>query len=188
MIALTIVLLVLSGLAVYVINIYNRLVRKRNHVDEAFSGIDVQLKKRADLIPNLVQVVKAYAAHERTVLDEVTRLRTLAMQAGTHADLQERGKTESLLGGALTRLLAVAENYPDLKANENFLDLQRRLSQVENDLELARRYFNGTVRNLNIRIESFPSNLVANAFGFVTRSFFMLEEEGDRRVPQATLQ
>lgn len=184
--SLTIIALILAGLAAYVINIYNRLIRKRNHVDEAYSGIDVQLKKRADLIPNLVQVVKAYAAHERAALEEVTRLRTEAMRAGQQADVLERARAERQLGGALTRLLAVAENYPALKAGQNFLDLQRQLAQVENDLQLARRYFNGTVRNLNIRIESFPSNLVAGAFSFKNRDYFLLEDETDRHVPRIT--
>ncbi|HDQ40358.1 MAG TPA: LemA family protein [Desulfonatronum sp.] len=184
---LSIIPLFLLGLAVYVVRVYNDLIRKRNHVDEAFSGIDVQLKKRADLVPNLVQTVKGYARHERFLLEEVTRLRTQAAQAGLQADIRERARTESLLGAALTRLLALAESYPDLKANQNFLDLQRQLALVEDDLQLARRYFNGTVRNLNIRIESFPGNMVAKAFGFAARDFFTLEDPADRRPPEVAV-
>ncbi len=185
--AMIVVLVLFFSLGLYVVSVYNGLIRRRNHVDEAFSGIDVQLKKRADLIPNLVQTVQAYARHERSVLEEVTRLRAQAVQAGDQVNVQERARTESLLGAALTRLLALAENYPDLKANQNFLDLQRQLAQVEDDLQLARRYFNGTVRNLNIQIESFPSNLVARAFGFAARDFFMLDNQADRRVPTVTV-
>jgi LemA protein len=185
--AMIVVLVLFFSLGLYVVSVYNGLIRRRNHVDEAFSGIDVQLKKRADLIPNLVQTVQAYARHERSVLEEVTRLRAQAVLAGDKVNVQERARTESLLGAALTRLLALAENYPDLKANQNFLDLQRQLAQVEDDLQLARRYFNGTVRNLNIQIESFPSNLVARAFGFAARDFFMLDNQADRRVPTVTV-
>ncbi len=184
---LILVLLAAIAVAGYVISVYNGLIRKRNHADEAFSGIDVQLKKRADLIPNLVQTVKAYARHERAVLEEVTQLRAQAVQAGDqtneNTNIADRSRIESRLGSALTRLLALAENYPELKANQGFLDLHRHLVQVEDDLQLSRRYFNGTVRNLNIQIESFPSNLVAKTFGFSGRDFFMVEKEAERHAP-----
>lgn len=186
MTTLTIVLFLILVPAAYVAAICNSLIRKQNLTDEAFSGIGVQFKKRADLIPNLVEVVKAYAAHERNALEEVTRLRVEAVRAGNREDVLDRARAKGLLGDALTRLLALAESYPNLKANLNFLDLQGRLARVEDDLELARRYFNGTVRNLNIRIESFPSNLVARVFGFASREFFNLEDETGRRVPRIT--
>lgn len=184
MIAILIVLALLATVVLYVIAVFNGLVRKRNLVDEAFSGIDVQLKKRTDLIPNLVNTVKGYMDHERGVLEQVTRYRAEAQRAGEQGDMAERAKAEGLLGQALGRLFAVAENYPDLKANQNFLDLQAQLSQVENDIQHARRYYNGTVRNLNIAVESFPSNLVANSFGFSKKEFFELEAESDREVPK----
>lgn len=186
MLPIILVLAVLAALALYVVGIYNGLVRKRNLVQEAFSGIDVQLKKRTDLIPNLVNTVKGYMEHERDVLEQVTRYRAEAQRVGEQGDMVQRAKTEGLLGQALGRLFAVAENYPDLKANQNFLDLQSQLAQVENDIQLARRYYNGTVRNLNIAVESFPSNLVANAFGFHKEEYFELEAEADREVPQVS--
>ncbi len=183
MLSAVVILVVIALLAGYVISIYNTLVKNRNLAEEAFSGIDVQLKRRADLVPNLVETVKAYAAHEQGVLEEVTRYRAQAQQAAQQGGVAERAQAESLLGGALGRLFAVAENYPDLKANQNFLDLQQQLSRLEDDIQLARRYYNGSVRNLNVKVESFPSNLVANAFGFTKREYFELENPEDRQVP-----
>jgi len=150
-------------------------------VREGWSGIDVQLKKRADLVPNLVQTVKGYMTHERDILENVTKFRAQAQQAG---GLAEKARAEGLLSGALGRLFAVAENYPDLKANQNFLELQTQLSKIEDDLQLARRYYNGTARDCNILIESFPSNLVANMFNFCKADFFEIETPADRDVPQ----
>jgi LemA protein len=181
MVALILVLALLLGLAGLLVGIYNGLVRKRNLVQEGWSGIDVQLKRRADLIPNLVETVKGYASHEREALDRVTQLRAESMKAQAPA---EKGRVEGMLSGALGNLLAVAENYPDLKASQNFIELQGSLSEVEEQIQFARRYYNGAVRDLNIAVESFPSNLVANAFGFKQAEFFELADPGDRAVPQ----
>jgi len=170
------VLILLWGVA-----IYNRLVKGRNMVGEGLSGIEVQLKRRANLIPNLVETVKGYMAHEKTTLEEVTRMRTRCLDA---ASLGDKGQAEGMLTAALGRLFAVAENYPELKADKNFADLQRSLEEVEEKIQLSRRYYNGTARQLNILVESFPSNLVARNFGFATVEYFEIEEPGDRQVPQ----
>ncbi|MCL1962441.1 MAG: LemA family protein [Desulfovibrionaceae bacterium] len=181
--ALWIVLIVVVIAALALASIYNRLVSVRQMAGEAWSGIDVQLKRRADLVPNLVEAVKGYAAHERGVFDEVTRLRA---QVGSlpPGDVPQRAQAEGALSAALGRLLAVAENYPDLKANANFLDLQQQLSAIENELQMARRYYNGAARNQNVLVESFPSNIVARLFGFAQRPFFELTNEADREVPK----
>ena len=157
---------------------FNRLVRHRNLVREAWSGIDVQLKRRHDLVPNLVESVRGHATFERTVLEEVTRLRgapraSRALQDG-----------ENALATQLRGLLAVAEAYPQLRAGESFLGLQQRLTEVENQLQMARRYYNGAVRDYNIAVESFPSNLVARAFGFTLEEFFQVESALERAVPE----
>ena len=165
------------------VSIYNRLVKNRNLVQEAWSGIDVQLKRRADLIPNLLEAVKGYMGHERGVLDRVTELRTQSRQAGS---VGEKAQAEGLLGAALGNLLAVAENYPDLKASQNFLELQKSLADIEEQLQLARRYYNGAARNLNILIGSFPSNLMAQRFNFQPVEYFELESPQDREVPKVS--
>jgi len=183
MLGLLIALAVALVLAFWVAATYNRLVRNRNLVREGWSGIDVQLKRRANLIPNLVETVKGYAGHEREVLEQVTALRGQAGQAG---GVGERGRAEGLLGAALGRLFAVAENYPDLKANANFAQLQASLEEVEEQIQLARRYYNGAVRNLNILVESFPSNLVARNTGFSQAEFFELADEAARQVPEVS--
>jgi LemA protein len=163
---------------------YNGLVRKNNLVREGWSGVEAQLKRRADLIPNLVETVKGYAAHERATLDSVTAARTRSTQAGSVA---ERANAERALTAAIGNVMAVAESYPDLKASQNFISLQGDLSQVEEDIQLARRYYNGTVRELNINIQSFPSNLIAGPFGFKLAEFFEIENDGDRQVPKLSL-
>ena len=170
-----------AGLAaVVLIILYNRLVRLRNMVREGWSGIDVQLKRRANLIPNLVETVKGYMGHERDLLEKVAELRSRSLKT---ADLPEKQQVESQLTGGLARLFAVAEGYPELKANQNFQDLQQQLAEIEDQIQLARRYYNGTVRNLNIAIESFPGNLVAGRFAFQTADFFEIEAPADRVVP-----
>ncbi len=166
--------------ALYAIGIYNRLVKLKNLVAEAWSGIDVQLKKRYDLIPNLVETVKGYAAHEKETFENVTRARAAAQQATT---VEGHQAAEKNLNGALMNLIAVAERYPDLKANTNFLELQSALSAVEGDLEKARRYYNGTVRDQNTLVESFPSNLIANSYGFTKSAFFELENPAEKQAP-----
>jgi len=169
--------LILSGIVVLLlivcIAMYNKLVKLKNLMQEAWSVIDVFLKKRHDLVPNLVETVKGYAAHEKNVLDNLTRFRSEAMQA---KDSASRMESENNLGKALTQFLAVVENYPALKANDNFLDLQRQLADIESELAMSRRYYNGTVRENNIYIERFPSNLIAGMFHFGKGLFFTADE------------
>lgn len=169
--------LILIGAAVlvllYGVALYNGFVRLATRVEEAWSDIDVQLKRRYDLIPNLVNTVKGYAAHESGVFERVTEARSKAMQAGSVAD---HGAAENMLSGALKSLFAIAEAYPDLKANTNFLELQRELSDTENKIQASRRFYNGTVMELNTKVDMFPSNIVANMFKFVKREFFEIEE------------
>lgn len=181
MLSTLLILAVIAGIIFYVIGIYNKLVKNQNLVKEGWSGIDVQLKQRANLIPNLLETVKGYVNHEKTVFTEVTEARASAMQ---EQDVKERGKAEGLLGAALGKLFAVAENYPELKANENFSQLQTSLETIENNIQLARRYYNGTVRDLNILVESFPSNLIANQFQFKAADYFEIDNEADRAVPE----
>ena len=171
---------ILFILAVLIISFYNKLVRLKNMAEEGWSGIDVQLKKRYDLIPNLVETVKGYATHEKEVFENVASTRSMGINAAT---VKEQGQAENMITQALGRLFAVAENYPDLKANQNFMELQRELSKVENDIQLARRYYNGTVRENNISVESFPSNLVASSFSFKKFDFFELENNQERETP-----
>lgn len=154
--------------------LYNNFITLNNRSDEAWADIDVQLKRRYDLIPNLINTVKGYANHEAGTFEKVTEARTMAMQAGS---VKEHEQAENMLSGALKSLFAVSESYPDLKANQNFLDLQRELSDTENKIQAARRFYNSNVRDLNIAIESVPSNVVAKAFSFKKRDFFELEEE-----------
>ncbi|MCX8524108.1 LemA family protein [Chryseobacterium formosus] len=164
----------------YGVSIYNRLVKLRNLVQEAWSSIDVMLKKRHDLIPNLVETVKGYATHERETLENVTRARNLAVGADS---VEGKEIAEKNLNQAMVNLFAVAEQYPDLKANANFQQLQAELSSIENDIEKSRRYYNGTVRENNTLVESFPSNIVANMYKFEKSKFFELENIADREVP-----
>ena len=164
----------------YAVSIYNRLVKLRNLVQEAWSSIDVMLKKRHDLIPNLVETVKGYATHERETLENVTKARNLAAGAGS---LEAKETAEKNLNQAMISLFAVAEQYPDLKANTNFQQLQSELTSIEGDIEKSRRYYNGTVRENNTLVESFPSNVVANMFKFETSKFFELDNVAEREVP-----
>ena len=181
-----IILIVIAAVALYAVLLFNRLVRTRQMANEAWSGIDVQLKRRSDLVPNLVDTVKGYAAHERNVLDEVTQLRGAA-RAVPEGDVAARARAEGALSLALGRLFAIAENYPDLKASGNFLELQQQLSALEDDLQMARRYYNGTVRNQNTLVQSFPSNLIAGSFGFSERAYFEISDEAERAVPRVSL-
>lgn len=168
------VLLLLIGLPlVWAIVIYNLLVRDKNRVLTAWSDIDVQLKRRHDLVPKLVEAVKQYADYERNTMTHVTELRT---QSESISDIAKKGELEAELGGLLNKLIAVAEDYPDLKANQSYLDLQKNLSDVEQQLQYARRYYNGAVRNLNVRIESFPDMLIARLFAYKPAMFFQFED------------
>lgn len=177
-----VILAIVVVAALYGVVLYNKLVKNRQMVGEGWSGIDVQLKRRANLIPNLMEAVKGYMSHERETLEEVTALRAKAEEAGG-ANPAERGRIEGALSGALGRLFALAENYPDLKASQNFIDFQNSLEEVEDQIQLSRRYYNGAVRNLNVSVESFPSNLVASTFSFEKAEYFELEDDGDRAVP-----
>ena len=183
---LWVILAVVAVVVIYAIVIFNRLVRTRQMANEAWSGIDVQLKRRSDLVPNLVDTVKGYATHERSVLEEVTQLRGAA-RAIPEGDVAARAQAEGALSAGLGKLFALAENYPDLKASTNFLDLQKQLSDLENDLQMARRYYNGAVRNQNVLVQSFPSNVLAGMFGFGPRDFFELSNESERDAPQVSL-
>jgi LemA protein len=173
-----ILLIILAAVVVWLIAVYNGLIRLRNRVDEAWSDIDVQTKRRYDLIPNLVNTVKGYATHERELFQKVTEARTRAMGAGTAHD---KAQAENMLSQTLKSLFAVAENYPDLKANQNFLELQRELSDTENKIQAARRFYNGNVRDFNTKIQIFPNNLIAGMLKFTAREFF--EAEGEEKEP-----
>jgi LemA protein len=178
-----VILGILGAIAFYGVAIYNALVKATQMVKEAWSGIDVQLKRRSDLIPNIVESIKGYAGHEKDTLREVTEMRT-RVQAVPEGDIAGRAVAEGLLSQALGKLMAVAEAYPDLKANENFLQLQQTLDKIEGEVQMARRYYNGAARDLNVKVESFPSNFVANYFKFQTTEFFEIEDAGDRNVPE----
>jgi len=177
---LTVVIVIVAiviVLGLFLVVTYNGMVRGRNKVDEAWSGIDVQLKRRHDLVPNLVETVKGYATHEREVFQAVTDARTRAMGASTPA---AAGAAEGILGQAIGRLFAVAEAYPDLKASRNFLELQGTLNQLESEIAASRRIYNSNVQSFNTKIQSFPGVLIAGSFGFQKREFFEIEDPTDR--------
>ncbi len=176
-----IIVIVVVVVAAWLLMTYNSLIRRRNQVKEAWSDIDVQLKRRYDLIPNLVATVKGYAGHERTAFENVTAARSAAMGAKTTA---ERAQAENALTASLRGLLAVVEAYPELKANTNFLELQRELSDTENKIQAARRFYNTNVRDYNTAIESVPTNIVAKSFGFTPQEYFELEDEAEKSVPK----
>ncbi len=174
------VLAIIAVAIFWIIAMYNGFVRLIKRAEEAWADIDVQLKRRYDLIPNLIESVKGYVAHEKETLQKVTEARTKAMGAGT---MTEHGQAENALAGSLMSLFAVAENYPDLKANQNFLDLQNELSDTENKIQASRRFYNTNARDLSIAIDSFPANLIAKIFKFEERDFFELEEGSEEREP-----
>jgi len=168
-----IILLIVGVIVLWAIFVYNRLIALRNRTKEAWADIEVQLKRRYDLIPNLVETVKGYAGHERELFEKVTQARTRAMGA---KGIKEKGQAENVLSGTLKTLFAVSENYPQLRASENFLELQKELTDTEDKIQAARRFYNGNVRDLNIKIESFPANTIANLFRFGKMDFFEIEE------------
>ena len=178
--AMWLVVLIVVAVGVLVVVLYNRLIRSRNRVNTAWSDIDVQLQRRHDLVPQLVKAVDQYAKYERATLEAVSELRAEAMRA---ADVDARGKAEQELGAGVTRLLALAESYPDLKANQNFLKLQGELVETENYLQFARRYYNGSVRDYNTMTGTVPSNLVAGVFGFRERQYFQKASDEAANVP-----
>jgi LemA protein len=170
---LGIIAIVIAAAALFAVFAYNGLVSLRNRAEEAWSDIDVQMKRRYDLIPNLLNTVKGYATHEQTAFEKVSEARARAMGA---SGVAEKGEAENMLSGALKSIFAISEAYPDLKANQNFLELQQELSDTENKIQAARRFYNGTVRDLNTKIESFPANVIAGMFAFTTKEFFELDE------------
>lgn len=182
---MSIYLWILIGLAgaivLWLIGTFNRLVTLRNRTDEAWSDISVQLKRRYDLIPNLIETVKGYAAHEKGVFENVTQARAQAIGA---TSVQDKAKAENMLSGALKSLFAVAENYPDLKASDNFGKLQDELSDTENKIQASRRFYNGNVRDFNTSLQVFPTNMIASTFHFTKREFFELENEAEKAAPQ----
>lgn len=180
-----IILVLIIAVVGYAIMVYNSLVKNRQMVREGWSGISVQLQRRSDLIPNLLETVKGYMGHEKEVLENVTALRARAQAIGDDHPA-ERAGVESLLGAALGKLIAVAEAYPDLKASANFMEFQEALEETEDKLQLARRYYNGSVRNFNTQVEQFPSNLIAGQFGFQQAEYFELDEIADRSAPQVS--
>jgi len=165
----------------WLIIVYNGLIKLKNRAKEAWADIDVQLKRRYNLIPNLVETVKGYAAHERELFEKVTEARTKAMGA---QNVKERAQAENMLTNTLKTLFAVSENYPELKASQNFLELQRELRDTEDKIQAARRFYNSNVRDLNIRVESFPSNIIAQIFSFKTMELFELVEPEARETPK----
>lgn len=173
-------LVILVVIVLWLISVFNRLITLRLRSKEAFADIDVQLRRRYDLIPNLVETVKGYAAHEKSVFENVTKARTVAMSAQQSGNPKEMGAAENFLTSTLKTLFAVSENYPQLRASENFLELQRELRDTEDKVQAARRFYNTNVRDLNIKIESFPSNIVANLFRFSQIDFFEIEEAAAR--------
>lgn len=175
-----ILLIAVVLIAVWAISVYNGLITLKNRTDEAWSDIDVQLKRRYDLIPNIMETVKGYAAHESSTFDKVTQARTAAMSAKT---INEHAQAENALSQTLKSLFAVAEAYPELKANQNFLHLQQELSDTEDKIQAARRFYNGNVRDFNIKLQVFPTNLIGGMLGFTKREFFEIVE-AERATPQ----
>jgi len=179
-----IVIGIIAAIVIAAVLIFNNLVRMRNVVREGWSGIDVQLRRRTDLVPNLVETVKGYAAHERGLFEDVAKNRAQSIAAD---NVGGQAAAEKALQGSLGRLLAVAEAYPDLKANQNFLELQQQLAEIEDQLQMARRYYNGAVRNLNIGIQSFPGLLLARPFAFREEPFFELDDRSQAAAPLVSL-
>jgi LemA protein len=168
-----IILIIIAVIVLAFIFYYNKFIKLKNQADESWSGIDVQLKRRYDLIPNLVETVKGYAAHEKDTLEKVVQARNMAMNA---TGVEEKAKAENFLSSTLKSIFALSENYPDLKANTNFLELQNTIKEIEDSLQMARRYYNAIVRDYNIACESFPSVIIANIFNFKKREFFEIDE------------
>ena len=173
-----IVVIAVALIILIIVAVCNRLVSKKNRTDEAWSDIDVQLKRRHDLIPNLVETVKGYAKHEKTLFEDVTKARSEAISS---KNINDKAKAENQITEALKSVFAVAESYPDLKANENFVELQREITDTEDKIQAARRFYNGNVRDLNIAIESFPSNIIANMFKYKKRELFQLDDIEEKK-------
>jgi len=181
--SLLILLVIIAVLIFVFVGIYNGLVKLRNTSEQAWSDVDVQLKRRYDLVPNLVETVKGYASHEKETFEKVVQARNQAMQATSPED---KSQAENFLQSTLKSLFALAEAYPELKANQNFIELQAELSKIEEQIQLSRRYYNAVVRDLNTKIESVPSNIVANMFNFRKREYFELDSTEEREAPQVS--
>ena len=181
-----IVLVVIGLIAVFVVGLYNRLVTLRQRVREAWADIDVQLKRRWDLIPNLLETVKGYAAHERQTFEAVTQARTAAMAAAQTGSPEQRAQAENALGAALLNLRAVAEAYPQLQAIQEFKDLSENLTATEDKIAFARRFYNGNVRDYNTAIQTVPTNILAGMFGFTPEQYFELVDAKEREVPKVS--
>jgi LemA protein len=181
---MTIPIIAVGLIIIWLIIIYNLFIRDRNLMKEAWSGIDVQLKRRHSLIPNLVTTVKGYSKHERNLFEDITEKRAKTIQV---ENIKEKSTLETDLSSMLKTLFAVAEDYPDLRASENFLDLQNQLTEIEDQIQYSRRYYNGTVRNYNIRVESFPNNIVSGIFGFKPEEFFEITFATERKTPEVKL-
>jgi len=166
-------LIIIVLLAILAVVSYNGFIKSRNQIEEAFSTMDVYLKKRYEMIPNLVEIVKQYSIHEKETLERIVQARSMAINAST---VEERGQNENMLSGALKSLFAISESYPELKANENYLDLQNQLADLEDEISQSRKYYNGVVKVMNNKVEIFPSNLFAKLFGFNRYSYFMADE------------
>ena len=182
-IVLLVLVVIVLGIVVWAVGGYNGLVRLRNQLENAWAQIDVQLKRRHDLIPNLVETVKGYAAHERKTLEAVIQARNMAIAA---KGVAERAEAEGALTGALKSLFAVAEAYPELKANQNFMQLQEELTSTENKVAFSRQFYNDSVMSYNTQIEVFPQNLIAGMFGFARREFFEVKAEAEREAPKVS--
>jgi LemA protein len=174
---MAIILLTLVVIALWMITLYNGLIKLRNRAEEAWSDIDVQLKRRYDLIPNLVETVKGYAAHEKGLFENVTNARAAALTASQSGDPKEITRAENALSGTLKTLFAVSENYPDLKSSNNFIELQRELRDTEDKIQASRRFYNTNVKDFNTKLQSFPANLIADALGFGKKEFFELDNQ-----------
>jgi LemA protein len=183
MVALWIALAIVVGVLAWGVWAFNRLIRHRNYVEEAWGGVDVQLRRRHDLVPNLIELAEVYRVHEHSVLTETAETRARSQEA---TGIDARAQAEGALGTALSHFFAVAENYPDLKASDVYVRLQNDLREIEDHLQMARRYYNGTVRNLNNVVEMVPISLVARAFGFKKAEFFEFDDAAARSAPQVT--
>jgi len=181
-----VIAVVVVAIVIFFVSTYNRLVTLRQRVKEAWSDIDIQLKRRHDLIPNLVETVKGYATHESTVFQNVTEARAAAVAAGASATPQQRAQAENVLTGALRSVFAVAENYPQLQAIQEFKDLSENLTATEDKISFARRFYNGNVRDYNTALQTFPTNLFASAFGFGPEEYFELADAGERETPKVS--
>lgn len=178
---LTLIILgVIALIIIWVIALYNGLIQLKNRTEEAWADIDVQLKRRFDLIPNLIETVKGYATHEQSTFDKVIQARNAAMSAMSGGDIKKTAETENAFSSTIKSMFALAESYPDLKANQNFLELQRELADTEDKIQASRRFYNGNVRDLNTKIETFPTNMLANTLGFKKREFFEIDNPAEK--------